>query len=134
MVGIYGQYSYTESDLIHYVDFLRTSIIDSVRTNDTIASGSNLEWNYTSLLGSQNYSITTTFGSYHNDLDDNLYVLNAQIPYTDSATFYIKQGATEIEFEGQGKGIACQIRASITDLSKVSLSDDGLSFEYQRTA
>ena len=38
-----------------------------------------------------------------------------------------------ISLEGT-HSFACQIRALITDISNVSVSDDGLSFEYQRTA
>ena len=134
LVGIYGQYSYTESDITHDVDFLGTSIIDSVKTNDAITSGSSINWKYTSILGSDNYTITTTFGSYHNDLSNSLYNLNATIPYTDSTTYYIHNTDTEVEFQGLDKGIACQVRVSITDVSKVSLSDSKLCFEYQRTA
>ena len=134
LVGIYGQYSYTSSDIVHNVDFLGTSIIDSVKTNDAIDSGSSISWFYTSLLGSDNYTITTTFGSYQNDLSKSQYNLNATIPYTDSTTYFIFNTDTQVSFEGLGKGIACQVRVSITDLSKVSVSDDGLSFEYKRSA
>ena len=134
LVGIYGQYSYTESDIVHNVDFLGKSIIDSVKTNDAISSASSSNWHYTSILGSNNYTITTTFGSYQNDLSNSLYNLNATIPYNDSTTYFIHNTDTQVTFAGLDKGIACQVRVSITDPSKVSVSDENLSYEYRRTA
>ena len=43
----------------HFVDFLGTIIIDSVRSNDVIPSGTVASWNYDSILDSGNYNITT---------------------------------------------------------------------------
>ena len=100
-------------------------MIDSVASKGDITSGTEASRNYDGILGSKNYNITTTFGGYQNeDPDLGPYVLNAEILYTSILTYGISEASNSMKFEGTGKGIACQVRALITDLSKVTISDD----------
>ena len=141
LVGIYGPYTYTEDDysgnnsINHYVEFLGKSIIDSARTNSTVSSG-DVNWQYNSLLGQDNYTITTIFGSN----------INEDVSHDFSQTSHITNGTYTYETiiglsdifiipeTGSNCAYCCQARAEITDVSKVPITDDNLSFEYQRTA
>ena len=140
LVGIYGHYTFTENDrnshsIIHHVDFLGKSIIDSAKTSGTIEAGT-IDWQYNSLLGQDNYTITTIFGSN----------INEDVSHDFSQTSHITNGTYTYETiiglsdifiipeTGSNCAYCCQARAEITDVSKVPITDDNLSFEYQRTA
>ena len=139
LVGIYGPYEYDENDIKHYVEFLGKSMIDTVKTDKTVSNDTEVSWTYNDLLQDGNYTITTIFGSYLNEQDPSLsgntYVIDAKLS-NGTATYQMETQQQQIIItpKADGYGVYCQIRAVISDLSKVSLSDDNLAFEYQRTA
>ena len=132
--GIYGQHYYYDGTFYHWTDFLGTSIIDSVQSIGNISSGYVTTWSYDNILGSGNYKITTTFGGYLNE--DPVNGPNVMDAYLSNGgiTYCISQKSSLMTFSGEGKGVNCQVRADITDVSKVTVSDDNLFYEYQRTA
>ena len=135
LVCIHGQYKYDDDTLEHWVDFLGTSLMDSVRSKDTVAS--EVQWNYDDLLGADNYSIATTLGTYLNEYDDiSSTTYSSEFNLNNgTATYGGKLTSHDMTISNRdSKGINCAVRVLITDLCKVTVSDDGLSFEYQRTA
>ena len=121
-------------ELNHWVDFLGTSIIDSVRSKETIASEAN--WHYDNLLGSENYHISTTFVTYLNESDPTKATYTKEFNLNNGTTTYnVKQTSSSMTISNtNNEGINCAVRVLIRDISKVSVSDDNLSFEYQSTA
>ena len=136
LVGIYGRHTYEDdNNLHHWVDFLGESIIDNVRSKDVIAS--EVSWDYDDLLGESNYAISTPFGTYLNessDISSSTYTSefnlnNGTTTYTGNLT------SSKMTISNtDGKGINCAVNVLISDVSKVSLSDSKLCFEYQKTA
>ena len=135
LVGIYGTHTYTDS-VTHWMDFLGTSVLDCARGKSLLSSGSTTSWNYNSVLGSGNYTVTSIFGCYLNsNPTQSDYDINGSLS-NGSTTYSVSLGNNTVTFNpGSGSGGAnAQTRITITDLSKVSISDDGLSYEYERTA
>ena len=64
LVSIHGQHYYDDVMFYHWVDFQGTSMIDSVASKGDITSDIEASWNYDDILGSGNYNITKTFGSF----------------------------------------------------------------------
>ena len=139
LVGIYCPYSNIENSITHYDDFLGKSIINTAKTDVMASSSGNATWTYDSLLEKWNYTITTIFGSYLNETDPSLsgstYVIDGKLS-NGKDTYQMETHEEQITItpKSDGYGLYCQIRAVIKDPSKVSVSDDNLSYEYQRTA
>ena len=135
--GIYGRYNYEDdSKLEHWVEFLGASMIDNVRSKETIDS--EVSWNYDDLLGEDNYAITTPFGTYLNESSE-----ISSTSYT--SEFNLNNGTTTYTGTSQStkmtitntdsKGIVCAVHVLISHTSKVpEISSDRVFYEYQRTA
>ena len=134
---IHGRYNYEDdSNLEHWVEFLRASMIDNVRSKDTIES--EVSWNYDDLLGEGNYAITTPFGTYLNessDISSSSYRSEFNL-YNGTTTYTRTSHSTKMTISNtDSKGIVCAVHVLISHPSKVpQISDDKLSYEYQRTA
>ena len=136
LVGIYGTYTYSDS-VTHWMDFIGTTVLDSARGSSLLQAGTNATWNYDSILGSGNYTITSLFGSYLNsEPTQTTYNIYGSIN-NGTTTYSITLENNSISLSpgtGSSGGVSGQARIVITDLSKVSVSDDGLVYEYERTA
>ena len=134
LVGIYGDYSYTEDDVDHEMIFLEKSVIDCARTGKT--EDTEVTWNYDSVLGSGNYNLATIFGCYINSSASSpTHGLSALLS-NGTTTYTIKDhSAVTQSLDSSSDGGYAQTRLIITDLSQVTISDgDDLAYEYERTA
>ena len=132
LVGIYGEYSYTEDDVIHDLVFIGKVVIDCVHSGST--TNTEVSWTYDSIFGSEDYNINSVFGCYINTAaTTENHTLSASLS-DGTTTFSIKNQSRTITqtLDSSSDGAYAQIRINLTYLHQITISDDGLSYEYER--
>ena len=134
LVGVYGTYTWTDNDITHRMDFLGTTIIDSARGNVSLDENTSTSWDYDSVLGSGNYTVTNLFGSLFNSKaiqsDYNMYagIYNGNTTYG----FQLEDNTITFTAGNTKGGVGMQARIVVTDPSQISITS-GLTYEYERT-